>query len=150
MGTVATALGVLFIGPLAIRALAASGARLPIAARLALRDLARYQARSGAALAAISLAVGIAMAVVIIATAAEDTADEGNLSDRQLLGSLSRVPVWTSPSSPSACPCLPPWPVGCWPDANHPPSHGNHSNEPKRGDRRSGWQRQSCRPPGRR
>jgi putative ABC transport system permease protein len=85
MGTVATALGVLFVGPLAIRALAASGARLPIAARLALRDLARYQARSGAALAAISLAVGIAVAVVIIATAAEDTADEGNLSDRQLL-----------------------------------------------------------------
>src|SRR4029453_3386949 len=85
MGTVATALGVLFIGPLAIRALAAAGARLPLAARLALRDLARYQARSGAALAAISLAVGIAVAVVIIATAAEDTADEGNLSDRQLL-----------------------------------------------------------------
>jgi putative ABC transport system permease protein len=85
MGTVATALGVLFIGPLAIRALAAGGARLPLAARLALRDLARYQARSGAALAAISLAVGIAVAVVIIATAAEDTAEEGNLSDRQLL-----------------------------------------------------------------
>ena len=85
MGTVATALGVLFIGPLAIRALAASGARLPLAARLALRDLARYQARSGAALAAISLAVGVAVAVVIIATAAEDTAEEGNLSDRQLL-----------------------------------------------------------------
>jgi putative ABC transport system permease protein len=84
-GTVATALGILFVGPLAIRALAASGARLPLGTRLALRDLARYQARSGAALAAISLAVGVAVAVVIIATAAEDTADEGNLSDRQLL-----------------------------------------------------------------
>jgi putative ABC transport system permease protein len=85
MGTAATALGVLFVGPLAIRALAAAAGRLPVAARLALRDLVRYQARSGAALAAISLAVGVAVAVVIIASAAEDTADEGNLSDRQLL-----------------------------------------------------------------
>jgi putative ABC transport system permease protein len=84
-GTAATALGILFVGPLAIRALAASGARLPLGTRLALRDLARYQARSGAALAAISLAVGVAVAVVIIATAAEDTADEGNLSAGQLL-----------------------------------------------------------------
>jgi putative ABC transport system permease protein len=99
MGTVATALGILLVSPLAIRALAASGARSPVAARLALRDLARHQARSGAALAAISLAVGIAVAVVIIAAAAEDTADEGNLSDSQLLIRMGRpaplVPVRT-------------------------------------------------------
>ena len=84
-GTLATALGVLFISPLAIRALAARGKRLPIGARLALRDLGRYQARSGAALAAISLSMGIAVTIVIGATAARHTADEGNLSDRQLL-----------------------------------------------------------------
>jgi putative ABC transport system permease protein len=84
-GTVAVVLAVLLASPLAIRVLAAAAGRSPIAARLALRDLARYQARSGAALAAISLALGMAVATVIAAAAAEHTAGEGNLSDRQLL-----------------------------------------------------------------
>ena len=63
---------------------------LPIAPRLALRDLARYQARSGAALAAITLALGIAAAVVITGAAEEKQEDERaaaalpNLSDRQI------------------------------------------------------------------
>ena len=64
--------------------------RLPVAVRLALRDLARYQARSGAALAAISLALGIAVATVVIAAAAAPAADEGNLSDRQILIRIGR------------------------------------------------------------
>ena len=55
-GMLSTIIGVLFTGPLAIRALARIAGRSPIAVRLALRDMARYQARSGAALAAISLA----------------------------------------------------------------------------------------------
>ena len=84
-GTVAVVLAILLAGPLAIRVLAVAAARSPISARLALRDLARYQARSGAALAAISLALGIAVAAVVAAAAAEHTAGEGNLSDRQLL-----------------------------------------------------------------
>ncbi len=45
--------------------------RVSIAPRLALRDLARYQARSGAALAAVTLALGIAATVVVIASAEE-------------------------------------------------------------------------------
>ena len=84
-GTVAVVLAILLAGPLAIRALAAAAGRAPFPARLALRDLARYQARSGAALAAISLALGIAVAAVVAAAAAEHTAGEGNLPDRQLL-----------------------------------------------------------------
>ncbi|MGH3373363.1 MAG: FtsX-like permease family protein [Actinoallomurus sp.] len=84
-GTVATALAILFAGPPAIRVLAAAGSRAPVAVRLALRDLARHRARSGAAVAAISLALGIAAALVIIATGAQDTAKTGNLSDRQML-----------------------------------------------------------------
>jgi putative ABC transport system permease protein len=84
-GTVAIVLAIPLASPLAIRILAAAAARSPVAARLALRDLARYQARSGAALAAISLALGMAVAAVIAAAAAEHTAGEGNLSDRQLL-----------------------------------------------------------------
>jgi putative ABC transport system permease protein len=84
VGIVAVVVGVLLLGPLAIRAIARLGGRAPIGVRLALRDLARYQARSGAALAAISLAVGIAASVVVVANASAHD-DAGNLSDRQLL-----------------------------------------------------------------
>jgi putative ABC transport system permease protein len=85
-GLVATILGALLLGPLAIRVFARVAGHTPIAVRLALRDLARYQARSGAALAAITLALGIAATVVII-TAAEERQSAGeppNLSDRQI------------------------------------------------------------------
>ena len=53
--------------------------------RIALRDLGRFQSRSGAALAAVSLALAIAVTVIVIAAANEDAAAEGNLSDRQVL-----------------------------------------------------------------
>lgn len=84
-GNVALALGVLFACPLAIRVLASCVGRLPVAARLGIGDLARYQARSGAALAAIGLAVGIAVTIIASATAAQATAGEGNLPENQVL-----------------------------------------------------------------
>ena len=85
-GIVATILGTLLLAPLAIRLFARAAGYTPIAVRLALRDLARYQARSGAALAAITLALGIAATVVIIAAAEEGKAagEPPNLSDRQI------------------------------------------------------------------
>ena len=85
-GILATILGTLLLGPLAIRLVALPAGRAPIAVRLALRDLARYQARSGAALAAITLALGIAAAVVVVAAAEENKDDAAlpNLSDRQI------------------------------------------------------------------
>jgi putative ABC transport system permease protein len=85
-GILATILGTLLLGPLAIRLFARPARHTPIAVRLALRDLARYQARSGAALAAITLALGIAAAVVVVAAAEERKADAAppNLSDRQI------------------------------------------------------------------
>jgi putative ABC transport system permease protein len=85
-GILATILGTLLLGPLAIRIFARPARHTPIAVRLALRDLARYQARSGAALAAITLALGIAAAVVVVAAAEERKADAEppNLSDRQI------------------------------------------------------------------
>ncbi|HUG32820.1 MAG TPA: FtsX-like permease family protein [Acidimicrobiia bacterium] len=93
VGTVALILGVLSISPLAIRALAGMRRRSSVAVRLALRDLARYQARSGAALAAISLAVAIAIAIVIATSAAlYATAAEGNLSDSQLMVRIGETP----------------------------------------------------------
>jgi putative ABC transport system permease protein len=88
-GCVITAVGVLFLGPLAIRVLAAARGGLPVAVRLALTDLVRYQARAGAALAAISLAVAIAVAIVAGSAAAQYTARQaaglGNVSESQLL-----------------------------------------------------------------
>ncbi len=91
-GTAATVVGVLLICPLAIRALARAAARMPIAVRLALRDLARYQARSSAALAAISLVLGIPVLVLVVAASAAHASDAGNLSDRQLIIRAASVP----------------------------------------------------------
>jgi putative ABC transport system permease protein len=69
-GTVATALGLLLLAPLGIAGLGRLARFAPIATRLAWRDLARYRARSGAALAAIALAVGIAAVVALSAAVA--------------------------------------------------------------------------------
>jgi putative ABC transport system permease protein len=106
-GILATILGTLLLGPLAIRIFARTARHAPIAARLAMRDLARYQARSGAALAAITLALGIA-ATVVVTAAAEETRDRKeaaaalpNLSDRQ-------IRVYTGPTRE---PDLIPFPV---------------------------------------
>jgi putative ABC transport system permease protein len=89
-GALAMTLGLVFISPLAIRALAAPARRAPVAVRLALRDLARHQARSGAALAAISLALGISAAIIISSAADQSAATAGNLADTQIL-------VWIGP-----------------------------------------------------
>ncbi len=48
--------------------------RAPLASRLALRDLARYRSRSGAALAAVSFAVFIATVAIVIASIRYDDA----------------------------------------------------------------------------
>ena len=85
VGILATILGCLLLGPPAIRIFSRVAGRLSIAPRLALRDLVRYQARSGAALAAVSLALGIAATVVVVASAeaAKKNAEPANLSNRQ-------------------------------------------------------------------
>jgi putative ABC transport system permease protein len=85
IGLLAIVVGVLLVGPLAIRLLARCAARAPVASRLALRDLSRYQARSGAALAAIALALGLPVAVVATAAAAENNQGPGNLPSNALL-----------------------------------------------------------------
>jgi putative ABC transport system permease protein len=86
VGIVATILGCLLLGPLAIRIFGGIAGRLSIAPRLALRDLVRYQARSGAALAAVTLALGIAATVAVItsAEAAQSNSAPPNLSERQI------------------------------------------------------------------
>ena len=67
-GLVITITGVCLLAPLAISVLGAgAGSRLPVAIRIALRDLVRYRARSGAALAATTFAVFLAMGICIVA-----------------------------------------------------------------------------------
>ena len=88
-GMIALVAGILLICPTAVRVMAKFARRAPVTTRVAMRDLGRYQARAGAALAAISLALGIPVAIVLVATAADRTAAEaagdGNLADTQLL-----------------------------------------------------------------
>ena len=88
-GPVAAVVGIFLLAPLAISLLAAgAGPRLPVAIRIALRDLVRYRARSGAALAAITFAVFLAMAICIVAsTQFDDPLNPAgpNLSSSQLI-----------------------------------------------------------------
>jgi putative ABC transport system permease protein len=100
-GVVAIALGVLLLGPIALRVAGRAARRLPVTGRLAVRDLARFQARSGMALGAVSLAVGIPIAIVITSAAGAAGTDEANLSDRDLLlriGAAQQVMVAEAPA----------------------------------------------------
>jgi putative ABC transport system permease protein len=67
LGLVLIIVAVILLAPLCLSLLGRLGGRAPIAVRLAFRDLARYRARSGSALAAISLGVLIAVMVAILA-----------------------------------------------------------------------------------
>lgn len=76
LGIVLLIPGLILLAPFLLSLAARIGLRAPIAARLALRDLARYRARSGSALAAIS--VGVLAAVIVMLAAA---ARYGNVLD---------------------------------------------------------------------
>jgi putative ABC transport system permease protein len=69
IGFVALTVSVVLLSPFLLTWLDRLARRAPLAVRMATRDLARYRARSGSALGAISIGVLIAM-VVIIASAA--------------------------------------------------------------------------------
>ncbi len=86
---IATSTGIILLAPLAIGVLAAGAApRLPVAVRIALRDLVRYRARSGAALAAVTFAVFLGSAICIVASVKYDnplTWPGPNLSGSELV-----------------------------------------------------------------
>jgi putative ABC transport system permease protein len=84
-GVIATTIGLVLVAPPAVRFVSLIGRRAPLATRIALRDLGRFQSRSGAALAAVSLALAIAVTVIVVAAANQEAAAEGNLSDHQVL-----------------------------------------------------------------
>jgi putative ABC transport system permease protein len=66
-GLIALIVGIILVSPFFLALLARVGGKTPVAIRLPLRDMARYRARSGSALSAISL--GIMIAVIICAVA---------------------------------------------------------------------------------
>ena len=68
-GLIALIVGIILVSPFFLALLARIGGRSPIAIRLPLRDMARYRARSGSALSAISLGVMIAVIVCAVAVA---------------------------------------------------------------------------------
>jgi putative ABC transport system permease protein len=76
------------LAPFIVDRLARLAWRAPLASRLALRDLARYRSRSGAALAAVSFAVFIATVAIILASVRFDDALDyvaPNMAANQLL-----------------------------------------------------------------
>jgi putative ABC transport system permease protein len=68
-GLIALVVAVALLSPACLAVLARLGRWTPVMVRLALRDLARYRARSGPALAAISLSVLIASIVTVVSAA---------------------------------------------------------------------------------
>jgi putative ABC transport system permease protein len=88
LGLLALGVAIVLLAPACLAVLAAAGRRSPISVRLALRDLARYRARSGPALAAISLSTLIAV-IICVAGAARfgNVLDDAgpNLTSSQLI-----------------------------------------------------------------
>jgi putative ABC transport system permease protein len=98
-GLVSLIVAIIFLAPLTLPPLARFTRRGPVALRLAVRDLARYRARSGSALAAITLGVLIAVIVCVLAASRY-----GNVLDYAGPNMTSRQMVVYAPSSgPSQC-----------------------------------------------
>ena len=73
-GMLACEIACALLAPFIVDKLSRLAWRAPLASRLALRDLARYRSRSGAALAAVSFAVFIATIAIVIASIRYDDA----------------------------------------------------------------------------
>jgi putative ABC transport system permease protein len=68
-GLIGVVIGIFRFAPVCIAVLsAAAGSRVPVQVRVALRDLVRYRARSGAALAAVSFAMFLALLICTVAS----------------------------------------------------------------------------------
>ncbi|HMD92943.1 MAG TPA: FtsX-like permease family protein [Trebonia sp.] len=100
LGLAALIPAVILLAPFCLTLLARLGRRTPVAIRLAPRDLARYRARSGSALAAASIGVMIAVIVAVLAQSRyADILDPAgpNLAPNQIL-------VWTNLGNPNTGP----------------------------------------------
>jgi len=97
LGLVGVIVGLFLLAPLGLSVLTAgAGPRLPVAIRIALRDLVRYRARSGAALAAVTFAMFLAMVICLVGserTASPLMPSGPNLSSSQLVVTAGRSPA---------------------------------------------------------
>jgi putative ABC transport system permease protein len=99
-GFITLIVAVVLLSPACLAVLARTGGWTPVMVRLALRDLARYRARSGPALAAISLSVLIASIVSVVGAARFGDAIDyvgPNLTPSQL---IVYPPGYLSPNGP--------------------------------------------------
>ena len=103
-GLVTIIIGISLLAPLCVAVLAvAAGPRMPVAVRIALRDLVRYRARSGAALAAVTFAVFLSVLICIVASVRFEKVLDWtgpNLSSNQLI-------IYTQNNGPTAGPNAP-------------------------------------------
>ena len=96
-GLIALIVGIILVSPFFLALLARIGSKSPIAIRLPLRDMARYRARSGSALSAISL--GIMIAVIICAVAVARYANVFDYVGPNM--AANAVNVYSPPSGPT-------------------------------------------------
>ena len=105
LGIVLLVPGLILLAPFLLSLTAGLARHAPLAPRLALRDLARYRARSGSALAAIS--VGVLVAVIVMLAAAArygnvlDYAGPNLASDQVALHADTPAPAGTVIRTPS-------------------------------------------------
>jgi putative ABC transport system permease protein len=98
LGLIALIPAVILLAPFFLAVLARVAGHAPLAIRLALRDLSRYRARSGSAMAAISIGVMIATIVAVVAyTRYSDILDDAgpNVASNQML-------IWNNNPNPNA------------------------------------------------
>ena len=96
-GLIALIVGIILVSPFFLALLARIGNKSPIAVRLPLRDMARYRARSGSALSAISL--GIMIAVIICAVAVARYANVFDYVGPNM--TANTINVYTPPTGPT-------------------------------------------------
>jgi putative ABC transport system permease protein len=107
LGLVALVVAVILLAPLCLAGLARLAGPAPVAVRLALRDLARYRARSGSALAAISLGVLIAVLVCVLSVQRYGNVLDyagPNLASNQLIVYTPNGPYGGGPGSAPGAP----------------------------------------------
>ncbi len=104
VGLVTIIVGVTLLAPLCVAVLAAAaGPRMPVAVRIALRDLVRYRARSGAALAAVCFAVFLSVLICIVASVRFEKVLDwtgANLGNQEMI-------IYTQNNAPTAGPATP-------------------------------------------
>jgi putative ABC transport system permease protein len=99
LGFLALAVAIVLLAPALLSVLVVVGRHAPIGIRLALRDLARYRARSGPALAAISLSTLIAVIICV-----ESAARFGNVLDYAGPNLTSSQLIVYTPTGPNGVP----------------------------------------------